>query len=100
MHLLQYVLQILNMYIGRSKGWLKGKMVITPSRPSQVTKSVENKPNKQQVDFTIEVKFENSVEWSRAQLPTTFSKESTEPVIKVHFFSQFFPVTQYFHHAY
>lgn len=60
-HLTAVRVAFLNTYIGRSKDWLKVKMVTTPSRSSQVAKSVEEEPNKQQLDFTIEIKFENLV---------------------------------------
>lgn len=43
MHLTGVHGAVLNMYIGRSKDWLKVKMVMTTSRSSQVTKSVGKK---------------------------------------------------------
>lgn len=61
MHLTAVHVAFLNTYIGRSKDWLKVKMMTTPSRSSQVAKSVEKEPNKQQLDFTIEIKFGNLV---------------------------------------
>lgn len=56
MHLTAVHGGVLNVYVGRSEGWLKVKTMTTSSRSSQVTKSVKKK-----LDFTIELKFENLV---------------------------------------
>lgn len=45
-HLTAVHVVVLNVNIGRSKDWMKEKMVTAPSMSSQVAKSMEKEPNK------------------------------------------------------